>query len=1190
MVGRSEELRRRQVRSLADLTTHICAAGTATADTTSLHRHLMRPLARQSARLVSTATSTATHVRSSSCPRIRPVSLPAHPPSHRAFTTSLHPRSDIRPPSGPSEHPDSFEQRARRGETTTEPALEAESEDAEAKTSTEGKKPSMRRTMRHRRATDLPKPPPVPAWFLRHNVMLYVDTGLTAVADGAQSLKCVDAATGHTLFSVPYYVPLPKPSLPAQGNETRDAKKRRGSSADASKAPLDSSFFSSKVIPHDAPSASLPTPDPSSPRLDPLSYLMLELEASIRAGLSLSSALPSVSFAASRVDLSLLCPDPNSHAQLDQLVSDLAGIVQADVIRLDANDFEELTNEYVGQGRDGPGCFGTLGYDVFDGWEASSSLGGRAGNGLRFGKQADEDDEFDMEEDEHDEDEDVSEEPSSGFGNMDDLRKALHGRRHELGKALQGIGIAGITIGSPKIMSMGTGGMPMGLRKMAERDGSDDNVPAYLQFDDARLGALLDNLLDAAKLKRKDLSTTSESQHAFDAGQPLGEAEYASHQLSLREQRSNRLIWATNTAGALVSPLEEHPSSGQTSLGNERADTTLQLVPGPPSTANHAATDNHPQRTIIHVRDLKDLLQSRTGDVIIKSLVRVVQKRRRTGEHVIILGTGAVDTGPFSNIAEAPEGLPFRTMTVPPFFKYSSTDEQEFLKSTPRLPTKGLEEGAVATGHGKLLEINLRHVQSMLRRLHPGSELENMNLLSKNSRRQMDVPGTSVLAERVLSYDQIQRIVLAAIGLSKSHLQAEAVAPVHIGLAISMTARVDAITKHWSMHFRDGMQPPKSFRLGGTDSGAKGEKEKKAPSRVEEVRPGCNAHETRLLTGVVDSANIKTGFGDVHAPDATIEALKTLTTLSLLRPEAFKYGVLANDRLPGLLLYGPPGTGKTLLAKAVAKESQATVLEVSGAQIYEKYVGEGEKMVRAVFSLAAKLSPCVVFIDEADAIFGSRSGGGGGNRNTHREIINQFLREWDGMDDRGVFVMVASNRPFDLDDAVLRRLPRRLLVDLPVAKDRESILKIHLKNEMLDDSVALGILADQTPLYSGSDLKNLCVAAALACVREENTLLSEKKKGGDEDFALPEKRTLSKRHFDTATREISASISEDMGSLGAIRKFDEQFGDRGGRRKKSSLGFGMAGDGEVDENSVLVRPSPVPASIGEPAGSSPAPS
>ncbi|KAI7682565.1 AAA-domain-containing protein, partial [Hortaea werneckii] len=243
--------------------------------------------------------------------------------------------------------------------------------------------------------------------------------------------------------------------------------------------------------------------------------------------------------------------------------------------------------------------------------------------------------------------------------------------------------------------------------------------------------------------------------------------------------------------------------------------------------------------------------------------------------------------------------------------------------------------------------------------------------------------------------------------------------------------RVDEAVQNWSTTSRmtnfgkkdkpassqEGQETHADESLGPNQ---KAEKQKRAGSRkIEDVKKNLNQHETKLLTGVADSQNIKTGFDDVHATPETIEALKTLTTLSLMRPEAFSYGVLASDRLPGLMLYGPPGTGKTLLAKAVAKESGATVLEISGAQIYEKYVGEGEKMVRAVFSLAKKLSPCVVFIDEADAIFGSRSGAG--NRNTHREIINQFLREWDGMDDHGVFMMVASNRPFDLDDAVLRR-------------------------------------------------------------------------------------------------------------------------------------------------------------------------
>jgi SpoVK/Ycf46/Vps4 family AAA+-type ATPase len=226
------------------------------------------------------------------------------------------------------------------------------------------------------------------------------------------------------------------------------------------------------------------------------------------------------------------------------------------------------------------------------------------------------------------------------------------------------------------------------------------------------------------------------------------------------------------------------------------------------------------------------------------------------------------------------------------------------------------------------------------------------------------------------------------------------------------------------------------------------------------------------------------------------------------------------------------------------------------------YVGEGEKNVKAIFSLAKKLTPCIVFIDEADAILGARSGGS--NRTSHRELINQFLREWDGMTEMSAFIMVATNRPFDLDEACLRRLPRRLLVDLPVEKDRDAILKIHLKDELLDPEVSLPKLASETPFYSGSDLKNVAVAAALACVREEfETAAAHSKDSTDgAKYQYAERRTLHPRHFTKALEEISASISEDMGSLSAIRKFDEKYGDRRGRRKKGGYGFKTVPDGE----------------------------
>ncbi|KKA29562.1 hypothetical protein TD95_001681 [Thielaviopsis punctulata] len=328
-----------------------------------------------------------------------------------------------------------------------------------------------------------------------------------------------------------------------------------------------------------------------------------------------------------------------------------------------------------------------------------------------------------------------------------------------------------------------------------------------------------------------------------------------------------------------------------------------------------------------------------------------------------------------------------------------------------------------------------------------------------------------------------------------------------------------------------------------------------------------NEYEKKLITGLIDASQIKTTFSDVHLPAETIQALKLLTMLSLQRPDAFGYGVLARDRIPGCLLYGPPGTGKTLLAKAVAKESGASMLEISSASINEMWVGQGEKNVAAVFSLAKKLAPLVIFIDEADALLAMRGRSTG--TAPHREIINEFLREWDGMNNANAFIMVATNRPFDLDEAVLRRLPRKLLIDLPVQADRAAILEIILKDEQLAADISIPDLAQRTPLYSGSDLKNLCVAAAMAAVREETEVAE--KHTGDTPYVYPARRTLRKEHFDHALKEIGASISNDMETMKGIRKFDEVHGKPGERKQRAAMGFGKAAAKKMDAEDVRVR-------------------
>lgn len=513
----------------------------------------------------------------------------------------------------------------------------------------------------------------------------------------------------------------------------------------------------------------------------------------------------------------------------------------------------------------------------------------------------------------------------------------------------------------------------------------------------------------------------------------------------------------------------------------------------------------------------------------------------------------------------------------------------------------------------KFRKINLLHIQDMLRALDPNTAASISDMeQSPLSFRSWYPIFSAASFNRVYTYDEVHRIALTALGLHRTTLVRDSMATkdfvqvnwAHVALAIGLVHASDMTKCMFFDRLREAEKTPNASSAAEGQADVRSAAEKQAKEKTVQrqrelgrIASTANKHEKRLMPGIADPDQIKTTFDQVHVPKETVDSIRTITSLSLLRPEAFSYGILATEKISGALLYGPPGTGKTLLAKAVAKESGSTVLEVSGSQIMDKYVGEGEKNVAAIFSLARKLSPCIVFLDEADAVFASRDAMR--ERMSHRDILNQFLKEWDGLNDLSVFVMVATNRPFDLDDAVIRRLPRRLLVDLPTQADRKEILKIHLKGEQLDDAVDLEDLAKRTPFYSGSDLKNVAVSAALACVKEENeqaalaassppTTTTTTTANGEsttnsteqqaasaphlvrgQTYTFPDKRILHQRHFDKALQEISASISEDMSSLGAIKKFDEQYGDRKGNKRRKDFGFGMLA--ERNENAARVR-------------------
>jgi SpoVK/Ycf46/Vps4 family AAA+-type ATPase len=296
---------------------------------------------------------------------------------------------------------------------------------------------------------------------------------------------------------------------------------------------------------------------------------------------------------------------------------------------------------------------------------------------------------------------------------------------------------------------------------------------------------------------------------------------------------------------------------------------------------------------------------------------------------------------------------------------------------------------------------------------------------------------------------------------------------------------------------------------------------------------------------------VKATFEDIHITPDAIEALDSIL-LPLRMPDQFKVGILAKCPPTGLLLYGPPGTGKTLFVKALAKKTEATLLSLSGADIRSKYVSEGQKKIRDVFACARQWNgPFVIFIDEADALFHRRSSEL--NSRGHLDDINQFLAEMDGINSSGllnVMVVVATNRPFDIDEGILRRLGRRIFIDIPDMDGREAILKIHLKGETLGDDVNLAELAKRTYDYTGSDLRDLVYSAALTAVRD---MVNSPKPTQFADQPPAQPRVLRWKHFLHAKKQIRASPKSETAEK--IREFHTKFGNTAQRSASEHLGW-----------------------------------
>ncbi|MGN1399748.1 MAG: ATP-dependent zinc metalloprotease FtsH [Erysipelotrichaceae bacterium] len=232
--------------------------------------------------------------------------------------------------------------------------------------------------------------------------------------------------------------------------------------------------------------------------------------------------------------------------------------------------------------------------------------------------------------------------------------------------------------------------------------------------------------------------------------------------------------------------------------------------------------------------------------------------------------------------------------------------------------------------------------------------------------------------------------------------------------------------------------------------------------------------------------DIKVRFDDVAGCDEEKEEMQELIEY-LVDPKKF---TAMGARIPkGVLLVGPPGTGKTLLAKAVAGEADVPFYSISGSDFVELFVGVGASRVRDMFKTAKKTAPCIIFIDEIDAVGRQRGAGLGGGNDEREQTLNQLLVEMDGISENvGIVIIAATNRPDVLDPALLRpgRFDRQITVSLPDRNGREAILKVHARNKILSDNIDLGALADRTPGFSGADLENVLNEAAIMAVRNKH--------------------------------------------------------------------------------------------------------